>query len=65
MADESGTREDAIDKCAELAGITSYTTIDLSFTDYGLSDLAYLLGEGSSDTEGKLKIADVLGARVR
>ena len=65
LADEIGTREDAIDKCAELAGITSYTTIDLSFTDYGLSDLAYLLGEGSSDTEGKLKIADVLGARVR
>ena len=65
LADKIGTREDAIDKCAELAGISSYTTIDLSFTDYGLSDLAYLLGEGSSDTEGKLKIADVLGARVR
>lgn len=50
LADEIGTREDAIAKAAELAGITDYTTTDLYFTDYDLSSLAYLLGSSKSGT---------------
>ena len=48
LADEVGTREDAIAYAAELAGITDYTTTDLYFTEYDLSSLAYLLGSSKS-----------------
>ena len=51
LADEIGTREDAIDKAAELAGITDYTTTDLYFSDYDLSSLAYLLGQTDTSVE--------------
>ncbi len=44
LADEIGTREDAIEKAASLAGITDYEVTDLYFSDYDLSSLAYLLG---------------------
>jgi len=49
LADEVGTLEDAIAKAASLAGITDYTTTDLYFSDYDLSNLAYLLGNSKSD----------------
>ena len=51
LADEIGTREDAIEKAAELAGITDYTTTDLYFTDYDLSSLATLLGESNTSLD--------------
>lgn len=51
LADEIGTREDAIAKAAELAGITDYTTTDLYFSTYDLSSLAYLLGEDDTSVE--------------
>ncbi|MBQ6390480.1 MAG: signal peptide peptidase SppA [Eggerthellaceae bacterium] len=50
LADAIGTREDAIKKAAELAGIADYTTVNLSMTNYDLSELAYLLGEDRSAT---------------
>lgn len=39
LADEIGTREDALDKAAELAGISSYSVITLAPADYDLSSL--------------------------
>ena len=45
LADELGTLEDATDKAAELAGISSYDTVNLE-PDYG--DLSTLLGLLSS-----------------
>ena len=51
LADEIGTREDAIAKAAELAGISNYTTTTLAFSDYDLSSLAYLLGKSDISVE--------------
>ena len=51
LADEIGTREDAIEKAAELAGISDYTTTTLAFSDYDLSSLAYLLGKTDTSVE--------------
>ena len=45
LADEVGTREDAVAKAAELAGVSSYDTIDLYLTGYDIPSLASLLGE--------------------
>lgn len=39
LADEIGTREDAIAKAAELAGITDYEVVDLSDSTYDLGGL--------------------------
>ena len=58
LADAVGTREDALDKCAELAGITDYITYDLYFSDYDLSSLAYLLGEDRSDISDIAKLLE-------
>ena len=58
LADAIGTREDAIDKCAELAGITDYTTTNLYFSDYDLSSLAYLLGEDRSSVDDIAKLLE-------
>ena len=58
LADAVGTREDAIDKCAELAGITDYTTTNLYFSDYDLSSLAYLLGEDRSSVDDIAKLLE-------
>ena len=56
LADEVGTREDAIKKAAELAGISDYTTASLSFSTYDLSELAYLFGEDRSEAEELLEL---------
>ena len=58
LADEIGTREDAIKKAAELAGITDYTTVNLSMTTYDLSELAYLLGEDRSATRDLIALLE-------
>ena len=58
LADAIGTREDAIDKCAERAGITSYTTTNLYFSEYDLSSLAYLLGKDNSSTDEIAKLLE-------
>ena len=58
LADAIGTREDAIDKCAELAGITDYTTTNLYLSDYDLSSLAYLLGEDRSSVDDIAKLLE-------
>ena len=58
LADAIGTREDAIDKCAELAGITNYTTTNLYFSEYDLSSLAYLLGKDNSSTDEIAKLLE-------
>ena len=44
LADEVGTLEDAKDKAAELAGISSYDSYDLYLSNYDLSGLYGLLG---------------------
>ena len=44
LADEFGTLEDAMDKAAELAGISSYAPYDLGFTSYDLASLYSLFG---------------------
>ncbi len=62
LADEVGTREDAIEKAASLAGITSYTTTELGFTDYDWSSLAYLLGKSDTSAEYLL---DLLKSDIR
>ncbi len=51
LADEIGTREDAVEKAAELAGVSDYTTTDLYFSSYDISDLAYLFSEDQSKYE--------------
>ena len=51
LADAVGTREDALDKAAELAGISDYSTTDLRFRDYDLSSLSYLLGKSDTSVE--------------
>lgn len=44
LADEIGTREDAIAHAASLAGIEDYTTFDLDFAEYDLPNLYDILG---------------------
>ncbi len=39
LADEIGLREDALDKAAELAGISTYTVVELTSYDYDFSSL--------------------------
>lgn len=51
LADAIGTREDAIKKAAELAGVTNYGTTNLALPSYDISSLAYLLGDTSSSTD--------------
>ena len=63
LADEVGTREDAVAKAAELGGITgTYETVTIDF-DYGydLSDLALLLGSNRTDISVE-DLAAVLGS---
>ena len=43
LADEIGTREDALEKAAELAGISEYEVVDLSGSTYDLTSLLDLL----------------------
>lgn len=63
LADEIGTREDAVAKAAELAGITEYTTTDLYFSNYDLSALAYLLGQSRTSADELADLADLLNSR--
>ena len=49
LADEVGTLEDAVEKAAELAGVTDYSTYDLALSTYNLSALYGLLGSGEAD----------------
>ncbi len=58
LADGIGTREDAVKKAAELAGITEYTTANLTLTSYDLGNLAYLLGEDRSSASDLLKLLE-------
>lgn len=52
LADEIGTLEDACDKAAELAGITSYSTTYLqTSSDIDMLELLDLLGYSASDTQ--------------
>lgn len=48
LADEVGTLEDAVDKAAELAGVSSYEPYDLTLSSYDFSSLYDLLGSYSS-----------------
>lgn len=45
LADEIGTKEDAIEKAAELANVTAYTTVDLRDSSSSLSSLLGLMSE--------------------
>ena len=58
LADAIGTREDAVKKAAELAGITDYTTTDLLFETYDLGSLSYLLGEDRSSVDDLLTLLE-------
>ena len=67
LADEVGTREDALDKAAELAGITgSYDTVYIDFDYYDLTSLYTLLGSSRSadDVLSGLGVDDA-GAHIR
>ena len=59
LADAVGTREDAVAKAAELAGVDDYDTVDLTLANYNISSLASLLGESKADAQDVL---DALGA---
>jgi len=61
LADEIGTREDAIDKAAELAGVSDYTVVSLSFTYYDLTSLYDLLSEDKISTEQLTDALEELG----
>lgn len=56
LADEIGTKEDAIDKAAELAGMSSYTVVDLVQESDDLSMMLDLLSENdvSSDVAAEV-----------
>ena len=56
LADAIGTREDAVEKAAELAGVSDYTTTDLYFSTYDISSLAYLFSEDQSKYETLLSL---------
>lgn len=65
LADEIGTLEDACDKAADLAGISSYDTITLDiYYSLGLSEILDLLNESSNaqDIENALKELESNGA---
>lgn len=62
LADAVGTREDAIAKAAELAGITDYTTRDLALSSYDFGDFAYLFGEDRSSVEDLKMLLEELQA---
>lgn len=52
LADDIGTLEDACNKAAELAGISSYETVDLyTNSDLSMYDLLDILGKASSKEE--------------
>ena len=51
LADAIGTREDAISKAAELAGVTSYSTTDLYLSNYDISSLSGLLGSSRTSID--------------
>ena len=67
IADEIGTREDAIEKAAELAGITDYDVTSLGLESYDLSALYYLLGYDNTTLDRLLELADrqATGASIR
>lgn len=62
LADAIGTREDAVEKAAELAGIQDYTTCDLYLSSYDLEALYDLFGEDRSSAED---IRDILQHKTR
>ena len=51
LADEIGTREDAIAKAAELAGMRTYTVVSLEPESDDLSDLVGLLSSSKMSNE--------------
>lgn len=59
LADAVGTREDAFDKAAELAGISSYDTTELYLSSYDLTSLSGLLGKEKSSAEDLAKFAEL------
>ena len=61
LADEIGTREDAIAKAAELAGVESYEVVDLSLNYYDIMGLYDLLSMENADELDQL--IDVLKER--
>lgn len=61
LADAVGTREDACDKAAALAGISSYDTTELYIKDYDLSSLSSLLGQTEYSVEDLARLANLAG----
>ncbi len=57
LADEIGTKEDAVAKAAELAGISRYSTVELKTTKSTLSSLLDLMSESKSLSAGDLAAA--------
>ncbi|MBQ3300902.1 MAG: signal peptide peptidase SppA, partial [Eggerthellaceae bacterium] len=51
LADAVGTREDALDKAAELAGIEDYEEVPLELVSYDFSSLYSLLWNTNTDTD--------------
>lgn len=68
IADEIGTKEDAVAKAAELAGLSTYRTVELEEDTYDLSGLLGLLSESalsSDDLVQALKEYENDGALAR
>lgn len=68
LADEIGTLDDAVEKAAELANVSSYTTVALrNTTSIDMMDLLDLFGSSSSTDElaNALKELEVNGAITR
>jgi protease-4 len=56
LADEVGTMENAMDKAAELAGISDYEVYDLALNNYDLSSLYSLLGNSGENGQRTLPL---------
>lgn len=68
LADEIGTLEDAVEKAAELANVTAYTTVTLqNNSSLDMMDLLDILGSSSStdDLSAALKELGLDGAITR
>ena len=68
LADEIGTREDAVAKAAELANTTTYKTVSLKNSTSSLSELLNLMSENhtsAADVAGALKELENDGSLAR
>ncbi len=60
LADDIGTLEDAIEKAANLAGVTDYSTVYLEEESISMYDLLDILGESSTEDELLIRFKELM-----